>query len=103
MTITASLPPHSARNGVSVSAHTAMTFRAVPGDPVNATLSTPDRASASPVAAAPVTVVSSAACSGAAESNSSASSTPVPGVSSDGLNTTALPAARAYPMEPIGV
>lgn len=80
---------------MSDSAHTAITLRAVPGDPVKATLSTPERASAPPVAAAPVTTLNSPAYSGTATSNSSASSTPVPGVYSEGLKTTALPAARA--------
>ena len=38
-----------------------------------------------------------------ASPNDLTSHAPVAGVSSDGLNTTALPAASAYAIEPIGV
>jgi len=55
LTSSASLPPHSARTGVRVSAAAAITLRAVAADPVKAILATPLRASASPVEPAPVT------------------------------------------------
>ena len=38
-----------------------------------------------------------------ASRNAWTSHSPVAGVSSDGLNTTAFPAASAYAIEPIGV
>src|SRR5258708_39647486 len=100
-TMQASLPPHSATIGVSLSAHAAMTFLAVGPEPVNASLFTSLRDSAAPVAPRPVTTWKTG-FSGTPSANSSASSTPTPGVYSDGLNTTALPAASAYAMEPIG-
>ena len=106
LTSSASLPPHSASTGVSVSAAAAITFRAVAADPVKAILSTPLRASASPVDPGPVTSCSTGRGSpntASASPNDLTSHAPVAGVSSDGLNTTALPAASAYAIEPIGV
>src|SRR5579859_3671531 len=106
LTSSASLPPHSASTGVSVSAAATITFRAVSVDPVKAILSTPLRASASPVEPGPVTSWNTG-CAGpntpSASPNDRTSHAPVAGVSSDGLNTTALPAASAYAIEPIGV
>src|ERR671914_90342 len=101
-TMNASLPPHSATIGVRLSAHTAMTLRAVAAEPVKANLSTPAPASAAPVWPKPVTTWNTG-CSGTTPVKISASSSPTPDVYSDGLNTTALPAARAYAIEPIGV
>ena len=100
------MPPHSASTGVSVSAAAAITLRAVAADPVKATLATPLRASASPVDPGPVTSWSTGRGSpntSSASPNARTSHAPVAGVSSDGLNTTAFPAARAYAIEPIGV
>ncbi|GEM_PF-5992495 len=100
------MPPHSAMTGVSVSAAAASTFRAVAADPVKAILATPLRASASPVAPPPVTRCSTGRASpktASASPNDRASHAPVAGASSDGLNTTALPAASAYAIEPTGV
>jgi len=94
----ASLPPHSATTGVSVSAAAAITLRAVAAEPVKAILATPLRASASPVEPAPVTSWSTGADSPkmpSASPNERTSASPVAGVSSDGLNTTAFPAASA--------
>jgi hypothetical protein len=79
-----------------------MIFLPVAGEPVNASLSTPDRHSAAPVSPKPVTSWNTG-CSGTASAKLSASHFPTPGVYSLGLNTTALPAASAYAMEPIGV
>src|SRR5689334_5490615 len=94
----ASLPPHSASTGVRVSAAAAMTLRAVAAEPVKAILATPLRASSSPVEPPPViswsTGLTSPNCS-RAEANERTSQFPVAGVSSDGLNTTAFPAASA--------
>src|SRR5690348_15749463 len=101
-TIIASLPPHSSSTGVSVSAHAAMIFFAVAVEPVNASLSTPDRHSAAPVGPAPVTSPSTG-CSGTTAAKLSTSHRPTAGVYSDGLNTTAFPAASAYTIEPSGV
>ena len=92
---------------MSVSAAAASTLRAVAADPVNAILPTPDLASSAPVAPSPVTSCST----GCVSPNTSLSTSPndwtshwpVPVVSSLGLNTTALPAASAYPIDPIGV
>src|SRR4051794_39649716 len=98
----ASLPPSSSRTGVSVSAHAAMILRPVGAEPVNASLSTPARHSAAPVSPNPVTTWKTG-CSGTTSLNASASQTPTAGVYSLGLNTTALPAASAYAIEPIGV
>jgi hypothetical protein len=103
----ASLPPHSAMTGVKVSAAAAITLRAVAAEPVKAILATPLRASASPVEPAPV--ISWSTGGGASEKipsaspNDRTSQSPVAGVSSDGLNTTAFPAASAYAIEPTGV
>ena len=100
--IIASLPPHSSRTGVSVSAQAAITFLPVAVEPVNATLSTPDRVSAAPTSPRPNTIWKTG-CSGTTSANRSTSHRPTAGVYSLGLNTTALPAARAYPIEPMGV
>ena len=105
-TSSASLPPHSATTGVRVSAAAAITLRAVPAEPVNAILARPLRASASPVEPSPVTTWNTGCTSPktpSASPNERTSQSPVAGVSSDGLNTTALPAASAYAIEPIGV
>ena len=76
--------------------------RAVRPDPVNASLSIRARHSAPPVSPRPVTTCStSRPCT--TSRKLSASHSPTPGVYSLGLNTTALPAARAYAMDPIGV
>ncbi len=93
-TIIGSLPPSSMSTGVSVSAHAAITRLPVAVEPVNASLSTPALHSAAPVGPAPVTTWSTSGI----DSERAASSTiftPTSGVSSDGLNTTALPAASA--------
>ena len=45
----------------------------------------------------------STGCSGTTSANELTSQPPTAGVSSLGLNTTALPAASAYTIEPIGV
>src|SRR6516164_990473 len=101
-TRSASLPPHSAIMGVRFCAHASITLRAVRLDPVNAILSTPLRASASPVVPPPV-ISCSTGCSGTTSANELTSQPPTAGVSSLGLNSTALPAASAYTTEPIGV
>src|SRR5437764_9478048 len=98
----ASLPPSSSSTGVNVSAQAAMILRPVGADPVNATLSTPAWQSAAPVSPSPVTTWNTG-CSGTASRNASARKTPTAGVYSLGLNTTALPAASAYEIDPIGV
>ena len=90
----ASFPPHSAIIGVRLSAQAAITLRAVALEPVNEILSTALRASASPVPPAPVTSCRTG-CSGTTSANELTSQPPVAGVSSLGLNTTALPAASA--------
>src|SRR5688572_19909162 len=100
--MSASLPPASMTTGVNVCAHAAMTRFPVAVDPVNASLSTPATHSAAPVRPSPVTTCSTG-CSGTASCHRSASHTPTAGVYSLGLNTTALPAASAYEMDPIGV
>ncbi len=88
--------------GISLSAQACIAFVAVAAEPVKEILSTPARHSASPVAPNPVTSCSTGA-SGTTCANTSASQAPAPGVCSLGLNTTALPAARAYAMEPTKV
>src|SRR5581483_1598854 len=93
-TSSASLPPSSSSTGVRVSAHAAMILRPVGAEPVNASLSTPARQSAAPVSPNPVTTWNTG-CSGTTVANASASQTPIAGVNSLGLNTTALPAASA--------
>src|SRR5699024_7667101 len=98
----ASLPPHSSTTGVRDWAACAITFDAVPVDPVNATLSTPVAIRSAPTAPLPVTVCSTG-CSGLARHHNRASSSATPGVNSLGLNTTALPVASAYQIEPPGV
>src|SRR5690606_8267000 len=101
-TIIASLPPASSTTGVSVSAQAAITCFAVAVEPVNESLSTPERHSAAPVSPSPWTVWNTG-CSGTTSANVSASHWPTAGVCSLGLWTTALPAASAYAMEPSGV
>ena len=72
-----------------------MTLRPVAADPVKAILSTPDRHSAAPVSPWPVTRPNTSFPSGTATAQASTSHRPMAGVYSLGLNTTALPAARA--------
>ena len=79
-----------------------MTFLAVAVEPVNAILSTPARHSAAPTSPSPCTIWNTG-CSGTTSANVSTSHWPTAGVYSLGLNTTALPAASAYAIEPIGV
>jgi hypothetical protein len=100
--IMASFPPHSSSTGVSVSAQAAITFLPVAVEPVKPILSTPARHSAAPVSPRPCTTWNTG-CSGTASANTSASHAPTAGAYSLGLNTTALPAARAYAIDPIGV
>jgi hypothetical protein len=98
-----SLPPHSTSTGVSVSAQAAITRLAVAVEPVNAIMPTPGaRQSAAPVSPNPVTTCSTGRPS-TISASASASAIPTPGVSSLGLKTTALPAASAYAIDPIGV
>ena len=101
-TISESLPPASMMTGVRFSAQAAITFLPVRPDPVKASLSIRARQSALPVSPRPVTTCrTSRPCT--TSRKLSASHWPTPGVYSLGLNTTALPAARAYAMDPIGV
>ena len=93
-TITGSLPPHSSTTGIIRSAQAAATFLAVLVEPVNEILFTADSVKALPASGVPVTVVKMAA-NGATSIKVSDSHLPTPGVNSDGLNTTALPAASA--------
>ena len=79
-----------------------MTFLAVAVEPVKAILSTPERHKAFPVSPSPVTSCSTG-CSGTISAKVRTSHAPIAGVSSEGLKTTALPAASAYAIEPIGV
>ncbi len=99
----ASLPPHSSSTGVSVSAQAAMIFFAVAVEPVKAILSTPDRHSAAPVAPAAGDQLRAPAARAPPRRSWRTSHRPTAGVYSDGLKTTALPAASAYAIEPIGV
>ena len=92
-TITESLPPASMTTGVSVSAQAAMTRLPVLVEPVNATLSTPAWHRAAPVSPSPVTTVRTGRPTDSWKVR--ASQAPTPGVYSEGLKTTALPAARA--------
>ena len=92
-TMTASLPPASITTGVSVSAQAAITRLPVAVEPVKATLSTPARHSAAPVSPKPVTTWRTGCPT--VSRNVRASHSPTPGLYSLGLNTTALPAARA--------
>src|SRR3954469_18760972 len=101
-TISASLPPASITTGTRFSAQAAMTFFAVAVDPVNEILPTPERHSAPPVSPRPWTACSTG-CSGTTSANVSASHWPTIGVYSLGLKTTALPAASAPLIGPIGV
>ncbi len=87
---------------MSRSAAAIITRRPVPGEPVNAILSTVDLASAAPVAPAPVTTCRRSV-SAKVLAAISAILTAISGVSSLGFQTTALPAASAYAIEPIGV
>jgi hypothetical protein len=92
------LPPSSSETGVSVSAARAMTFLPVAVEPVNMTMSTAS-ISASPVSPRPVATWKTP--SGTPHSRSaSATSSDVSGVTSDGLSTTALPAASAGTQSP---
>jgi len=95
------LPPASITTGVRFSAQAAITRLPVAVEPVNATLSTPAVHNACPVSPYPVTTCSTGRPTVSRKLRASHSATP--GVYSDGLNTTALPAASAYPIEPIGV
>ncbi len=79
--------------GVRWAAAAAMILRPVAAEPVKAILSTWASTSAAPVAPKPVTVCSTGRPHTAAKL--SANHRPTPGVYSDGLNTTALPAASA--------
>jgi hypothetical protein len=74
----------------------------VAAEPVKAILSTSAPASAAPVRPSPVTTWSRSGMRSDWRATSPMS-WPMSGVSSDGLNTTALPAARAYAIDPIGV
>ena len=94
-TIIASLPPSSMSTGTRFSAQAAITFLPVGAEPVNATLPTPARHSAAPVSPKPVTTWKASAASGTAARQAAASHAPMAGVYSDGLKTTALPAASA--------
>ncbi len=96
-----SLPPHSMTTGVNDCAQAAITLRPLAGEPVKAILSAPAAQSAAPN---PVTTPSTpAGASGFAAAKDDASRLPNAGVYSLGLNTTGLPAARAYAIEPTGV
>ena len=68
-------------------------------EPVNASLFTPERASSAPVAPRPVTSCSTGSVSPntsmSTSVNDCTSHCPTPVVSSEGLNTTAFPAASA--------
>ena len=79
--------------GVSVSAQAAITFLPVAVEPVKATFCTPAEHSAAPVSPYPVTTWSTGRPTDSRKVRASHSATP--GVYSLGLNTTALPAARA--------
>ena len=79
-----------------------MIFLPVRVEPVKATLSTPERVRAAPVSPVPKTTWKTG-CSGTASAKRAASQLPTAGVYSLGLNTTALPAASAYPIDPTGV
>ena len=94
-TIIASLPPSSMSTGTRFSAQAAMTFLPVGAEPVKASLSTPARHSAAPVSPKPVTTWKASAASGTAARQAAASQAPMAGVYSEGLKTTALPAASA--------
>src|SRR6266508_3165989 len=69
-TIITSLLPSSSSTGVRVSAQAAITLRPVGGEPVKASLSTPDLHSALPLAPKPVTSCSTG-CSGTTSANAS--------------------------------
>ena len=97
-TIIGSLPPSSRLTGVSVSAARTMTLLPVLTEPVNMTMST-SSTSAAPVSPRPVATAKTP--SGMPHSASiSAMSSYVSGVTSDGLRTTALPAASAGMQSP---
>src|SRR6266542_3423182 len=99
------MPPHthaSTAASTSASASTIIASLPVLVEPVNASLSTPERHSAEPTSPVPCTTWSTG-CSGTTSANTSTSHWPTAGVYSLGLKTTALPAASAYPIEPSGV
>ena len=97
-TIIGSLPPSSSETGVSVSAARAITFLPVATDPVNITKST-SSTSAAPVSPRPVATWKTP--SGRPHAASiSAISNEVSGVISEGLRTTAFPAASAGMQSP---
>ena len=101
-TITGSFPPHSRTTGVILIAQAAATNLAVFVEPVKDNLSISLVHKALPVSAKPVIVVKMSA-KGATVLKLSSSHTPTPGVYSLGLNTTVLPAAKAYAIDPTGV
>src|SRR3954452_10255813 len=88
-----SLPPSSSVTGTSRSPAAAATRRPTSAEPVKSTLASPrEQTSASPTAPSPC-----ASANGApADAKISATSAPVSGGNSDGLSTTAFPAASAY-------
>ncbi len=97
-TIIGSLPPSSRLTGVNVSAALAITFLPVSTEPVNMTKST-SSTSAAPVSPRPVAIWNTPA--GSPHSDIiAASSSEVIGVTSEGLSTTALPAASAGMQSP---
>ena len=100
--ITGSLPPHSRTTGIIRAAQICPTIFAVLVDPVNEILSIALSVSALPVSGNPVIVVKIES-NGATCLNVSLNQEPTPGVYSLGLKTTALPAANAYAIDPIGV
>ncbi len=77
-------------------------MRPVAALPVKASLSIRARHSAAPVSPRPVMTWNTGGPL-TASAKVSASQAPTPGVYSLGLKTTALPAASAYAIEPIGV
>ena len=93
-TITGSLPPHSKTTGIMLAAHVAATNLAVLVEPVKANLLISLSHKYLPVSPKPV-ITWKISSLGATWANESANHTPTAGVNSLGLNTTALPAARA--------
>ena len=90
----ASLPPHSSTTGVRVAAQDAITRLPTAEEPVNEMMSAPESHSAAPVAPAPVTSCRTGG-PGTASAKLSTSQAPTEVDHSEGLNTTALPAANA--------
>ena len=88
------MPPHSSSTGVSDCAQAAITFLPVGVEPVKEILSTPLAHNAAPVSPLPV-ISCATGCSGTTSLIASTSHCPIAGVNSEGLNTTALPAASA--------